>query len=113
MCQKQLKTRIKELSKLNINGINYLGTLENGKDGAKAVKNALKIEGVSFEADIKAWIKADNLDQLSNDLTFEGQMQVVSDAFNAKQKMEIDAIASRAEYDFKYAVAELQNSKLG
>ena len=108
---KSLNNQIKELKVLSIGNTSYLGLKEKTETGYKITKAIEVEEGASFEASIKEWIKANNINQLI-ETEEEGMVAIGTKGFTEKQKMEIDIIASQAEYAIKYALGNLQNAAI-
>lgn len=108
MSKKALLTRVKELTIINMSGTQYLGVKEKTENGFK-ITSAIESSGDTFEEDIKNWIKADNINQLT-EIEEEGQAKVASKKFTEQQEMKISSIVADAEYAMKYAVGNLQNN---
>lgn len=105
-----LAAEVSALQIINLNGTNYLGNLEKSEGGFLLSK---AIECVSsFEESVKEWIRKNNLNALQS-LSIEGEnVSVVRKDFTEQQRLEIGIIAAKADYAIKYAVSELQNSKI-
>ena len=105
-----LAEKILDLQMINLNGSNYIGSVEKVEGGFE-LTDAVECSS-SFETSIKNWIKADNMNSLQKMSCVGDGISVVTKDFTEQQKLEITIIASKADYAIKYAVKELENSKI-
>ena len=107
---KKLAEQILDLQIVNLNGTSYIGAVDQVEGGFE-LTDAVEC-GSSFESSIKSWIKANNMNALQKLSCVGDGISVVKKDFTEQQQLEVTMIASKAEYAIKYAVNELQNSKI-
>ena len=108
MAKKALNTKIKELKQYIVGQTTYLGMKEKCPDGF-VINNAVEIDdNAGFEATVKKWIKADNINELISTRS-EGMVAVDTKEFTPRQMMEIDIIAAKATFEINNALGNLQN----
>jgi len=103
-------TILKGLNILNVNGANYIGGVETIEGGGAKISNAIAVTGDNFKSHVKQWILAANLNKLES-VEIEGiGATYAKKPFSEEQLMVIDIAIATANYAFKYALANLQNS---
>lgn len=106
-----LLDRLKSLSLLSLNGINYLGKVSE-EEGKTKIVDSIQVTTPNFTETIKSWIKKDNLGELETVSLRGSSFSLGEKDFSEEQQHNLTIIAAEAEYRMKRAVKRLENDSI-